>query len=135
VLDSEAAQDAAQEAMFRAWRRAETCRGSPEAWIRTIAFREALRAARRGPEELVSEIDEISGPIDPSDAAERLDVTRELARLSTEQQRTLLLRYWGDRTEQDIAVLLGVPLGTVKVRIHRALKKLGPGLTDQASSI
>src|SRR5436190_3777383 len=41
------AEDAAQDAAIRAWRRRATCHDAPGAWIRTIARNEALRIARR----------------------------------------------------------------------------------------
>src|SRR4051812_50121419 len=43
------AEDAAQEAAMRAWRRRATCRDAPGAWGRTIAHNEALRTAGAAP--------------------------------------------------------------------------------------
>src|SRR4051794_41348361 len=45
------AEDAAQEAAMRAWRRRATCRDAPGAWVRTIAQNEALRTAGRRPDQ------------------------------------------------------------------------------------
>src|SRR6478672_6715300 len=41
------AEDAAQEATIRAWRRRATCHGAPAAWVRAIARNEALRVIDR----------------------------------------------------------------------------------------
>ena len=40
----------------------------------------------------------------------------------------MLARYWADHSEQEIADMLGEPVGTVKVRLHRARHKLATKL-------
>jgi RNA polymerase sigma-70 factor, ECF subfamily len=128
-LDADSARDAAQEATLRAWRRAATCSGEPEPWIRTIARREALRIATRRREESQPEDGDIRAQTDEAQAAtERLAVADALATLAPEQQQTVFLRYWADRTEAEIAAGLSQPVGTIKVRLHRARAKLATQL-------
>src|SRR5258705_564498 len=56
------AEDAAQEAAMRAWRRRATCRDAPGAWIRTIARNEALRTVgRRRDEQPLEAVGEVHG--------------------------------------------------------------------------
>ncbi|HWF49151.1 MAG TPA: sigma-70 family RNA polymerase sigma factor [Solirubrobacteraceae bacterium] len=131
LLDPSSAQDAAQEAVLRAWRSAGSCSGSdPDPWVRAIARREALRILSRRTNEQLPEASE-SGSVDDEDlldAAGRLDVHRALSELSRDEQRVLFLCYWLGLTNTQIAAVLGEPLGTVKVRIHRARGKLAPAL-------
>lgn len=66
-------------------------------------------------------------------AVARLDAeisTRELApmiaSLSAKDRETLLLYAWGDLTYEEIAIALGVPVGTVRSRINRVRTRLNP---------
>jgi RNA polymerase sigma factor (sigma-70 family) len=47
-----------------------------------------------------------------------------LERLPREQREALALAYFGDLTQSEIAERLGVPLGTVKARTFRGLRRL-----------
>jgi RNA polymerase sigma factor (sigma-70 family) len=47
-----------------------------------------------------------------------------LARLPTEQREVLTLAYFGELTQTEIAERLAVPLGTVKARAFRGLRRL-----------
>jgi len=51
-------------------------------------------------------------------------VRSALERLSAEQREVLTLAYFGDLTQVEIAERLGVPLGTVKARAFRGLRRL-----------
>jgi RNA polymerase sigma-70 factor (sigma-E family) len=64
------------------------------------------------------------------DAADAL--ARSLDRLSTDQRQCVVLRYYAHLTEQQMAAVLGIPPGTVKSRLSRALKTLSddPSLSD-----
>jgi RNA polymerase sigma-70 factor (ECF subfamily) len=63
-------------------------------------------------------------------ATTRLAVEQALARLEAGDQRVLRLRYRDDLTQADVARRLGVPEGTVKVRLHRARGRLRMLLED-----
>ncbi|MGH3737586.1 MAG: SigE family RNA polymerase sigma factor [Micromonosporaceae bacterium] len=56
--------------------------------------------------------------------AERAEVLRALAQLSTGQRAVVVLRYFEDRTESETAALLGCSVGTVKSQCARALARL-----------
>jgi RNA polymerase sigma-70 factor (ECF subfamily) len=127
---SDAAQDAAQETLLRAWRHAGRCRSPdrPEPWLRAIARREALRIVTGAP------------PADPLDgleplvqdhaeaAARRTDVARAVRSLPPHERYVLARHYWRDMSCEEIARDLACPTGTVKIRLHRARKKLAPRL-------
>ncbi|NYH51736.1 RNA polymerase sigma-70 factor (ECF subfamily) [Nocardiopsis arvandica] len=68
-------------------------------------------------------------------AAERVDATSlsgslaaALARLSKGDRDTLLLVAWGELTYEETALVLGVPVGTVRSRLHRARKRVRAAL-------
>ena len=117
------AEDAAQETAIRAWRRRATCREAPAAWIRAIARNEALRAVgRRRDEESLDTVGELHGRAPAG--AESQDVRAAVGALERSDQLLLLLRYWADLTQPDVARAAAMPEGTVKVRLHRARQRL-----------
>jgi RNA polymerase sigma-70 factor (ECF subfamily) len=126
--DSQDAEDAAQQALIRAWRFASRCRspGRPEPWVRAIARREALRLMARRPAPHSNLED--AGVVGDDDHAEcverRADVVEALGRLDEQDRRLLLMQYWQERTCSETAAELGMPVGTVKIRLHRSRKRL-----------
>ena len=62
---------------------------------------------------------------------ERVVVQRALAKLPPEQQLAIRLAYFGGYTQQEIALGLNQPLGTVKTRIRLGMQKLRLLLIDQ----
>lgn len=64
------------------------------------------------------------GEDDPADHEESGDIQTLLARLPEGQREVLLLRFVDGLMLDDIAEMLEIPLGTVKTRIHHAIKKL-----------
>jgi RNA polymerase sigma-70 factor, ECF subfamily len=117
------AEDAAQEAAMRAWRRRATCREAPAGWIRAIARNEALRVAgRRRDEAPLEAADAVAG--DPASFADPRAVRAAVGSLEHGDRLLLLLRYWADLTQPDVARALQLPEGTVKVRLHRARQRL-----------
>jgi RNA polymerase sigma-70 factor (ECF subfamily) len=57
-------------------------------------------------------------------AVESADLREALADLSDRERRLLEMRYEEDLTQKMIALRLGIPEGTVKVRLHRVRDKL-----------
>ena len=66
--------------------------------------------------------DEIGAAPDRTEA--RLDAASLLMLLPQQQREVLLLRYYHDLTEQQVAEILDCPKGTVKSRMHQALARL-----------
>lgn len=128
VLPRADAEEAVQEALVRAWLRRDACR-SPEAplpWVLEITRNEARRVlgrqARLGTLEPLQhaprEDDALAG------AAVRLTVEQALRTLAERDRRVLHLRYAEDLTQVEVARRMGLPEGTVKVRLHRARGRL-----------
>jgi len=59
-----------------------------------------------------------------SDASARLDAQALLAHLPFEQREAVILRYYHDLSENEMSRVMGVPTGTVKSRLHAALKTM-----------
>jgi RNA polymerase sigma factor (sigma-70 family) len=62
----------------------------------------------------------------------RVELVRAMARLSPAHRQVVTCRYLLDLDEAETAVVLGWPRGTVKSRLHRALRRLSAVLTDPA---
>ena len=125
-----------QEAFLRAWRRRASCR-TPEAplpWLLQITRNEALRLLRQNARHgVTAESFDEPAEDDPdlAHAASRVDLDRALAGLSHEDRRLLELRYTDDLTQPRVAAALGIPEGTVKVRLHRLRSRLRVALGSQ----
>jgi RNA polymerase sigma-70 factor (ECF subfamily) len=57
-----------------------------------------------------------------------LDVLRAVERLSVQQRSVVFLTYWTDLAPEDVAIQMGVSVGTVKRHLARARKRLGEWL-------
>jgi RNA polymerase sigma-70 factor (sigma-E family) len=128
--DRAAAEDLLQLALERAYRHwGRVCRsGDPERYVRRIlanAANDRWRRAVRRPERPLGPGD--AGPVaeDQADAvAERDFLIRALAGLPPRQRTVLVLRYYNDLSEVEIAGMLGCSVGTVKSQASRGLARL-----------
>lgn len=122
------AEDIAQDALLRAWRRRSTLRdpSSRNHWLATIVRNEAFRQHARVRPAPTSTLELQEGEEDAQVVAtvELADLHAALERLSERDRRLLEMRYEEDLTQATIARRLGIPEGTVKVRLHRARNKL-----------
>src|SRR4051794_36058083 len=125
------AEDLLADAFERVLRsgRFDRRRGTPKAWLYTIALNLVRDQARRAAAERRAY--ERTGA--PPDAAEdaRLDqlahrdtLSAALASLADEEREAVALRFGADLTVPEIAGVLGEPLTTVEGRVYRALRKL-----------
>ena len=125
VVDAESAEDAAQEALVRAWRHRAACANprAPDAWVRSISRREALRLVGRPRHlELVDDEEDERASAPPAPAG--VDIRRAVGLLAELDRRLVLRFYWAGEADHEIARDLGMPVGTVKVRLHRARMRL-----------
>lgn len=129
------ADEAAQEAIVRAWRHRDRCRqpDRPFGWLGRIAHNEALRLAARRPREVP--VEEPFATTTSSAADERLEtrllVDEVLDSLSDEDRELARLRYYEDLTCASLADHFGLSEGTVRVRLHRLRRRLRDRLEDQ----
>jgi RNA polymerase sigma factor (sigma-70 family) len=128
--DSGLAEEVAQDVFVRAWRYATTYdarRGRVDTWLLTIARNLSMDAVRprrdfpTDPERLVLSRRDL--PDEPE--YERVEHLRAgLRALPAEQARPIVLAAVYGLTAREIAEREGVPLGTVKTRIRRGLRRL-----------
>ena len=99
----------------------------PDAYVRRILYRDAVSAWRRRRHEVIgadvafaaaTAPERVEGRID------RIDLMRALDQLAPRQRAVIVLRYFEDRSEREIAETLGVSTGTVKSQAHDALRRL-----------
>jgi RNA polymerase sigma-70 factor (ECF subfamily) len=128
--DAAEAEDAMQEALTRAWRAWPRLRepDSVGPWLDRIVANvcKTRIGARKRVRSVAFDDDLAVHAPDPFRATLSRDaVGRALERLTPEQRLVVVLRYWRDMPLEQIATRLDVPLGTVKSRLHYALKLLG----------
>jgi RNA polymerase sigma-70 factor (ECF subfamily) len=125
-----------QEAFLRAWRNRARCRTpeTPLPWLLAITRNEALRI--RGRPAAATPDDPLEpeqrGTPDPrvETAPVRVDLMRALTELPERDRRLLQMRYGEDLTQASVARRLGIPEGTVKVRLHRLRARLRVALKE-----
>ncbi len=139
--DHHAAQDLVQGALAKAAARWEQLQdGSPEAYVRRIVYRDAISTWRKTRRESVYDPDSPqmeslvgAGHRDPAQEwVAGADVRAALAQLPPRQRAVLVLRYYEDLPETQIADVLGISPGTVKSQAHRALRSLRAMLPELA---
>ena len=123
------AEDAAQDALVRAWRARSTCTDRPAAWVATIARNEALRTAtRRVPtpheDPFAASPDDGVRHGDHESILDRVDVGRALDRLGPYDRTLVALYYGADVSAKEAAKRLGSNEATIRVRLFRARKAL-----------
>jgi RNA polymerase sigma-70 factor (ECF subfamily) len=108
-------------------------------WLYRIARNRVLRAICHRRDRRMASIHEldISGaeadePFSPADAAA---VHRAMDLLPAQQREVLLLRFMEDMGYEDIATVVGCPIGTVRSRIHNGKRSLRAILERQASDV
>lgn len=121
VDSSAAAEDLVQGVFVKLYVRFDTV-NSPVAWLRAAVTnacrneRRRLGTARRYASRLVGQPTIIEEPVD--------DLVVLLRRLPYRQRAVVVLRFYLDLSESDIAATLGMRPGTVKSSLHRALTRL-----------
>jgi RNA polymerase sigma-70 factor (ECF subfamily) len=137
--DRATAEDVQQQVFLEVWQRAgayDPGRSGLLTWILVIARSRAIDHLRR----------RIPEPRDPGGAIalvdesadDRVDALLEhwrmahlLARLPAEEADVLRRRFYGDRSQTEIAAETGIPLGTVKSRMAAGLRRLRDALEDE----
>jgi RNA polymerase sigma-70 factor (ECF subfamily) len=130
------AQDVVQEAFVRAWerRRELTMVGSPEAWVRTVAWRLAVSRWRRARRSLVAWRDHPGPMTAPAPSADHLAVVEALRRIPEAQRVAVVLHHLCDLSVEQVAHEMGTPVGTVKARLSRGRAAMLPHLHDHDRS-
>jgi RNA polymerase sigma-70 factor, ECF subfamily len=131
----DAAADALQEAYVRIWEKAgefDPAKGSPLAWMATIARNRALDEVRRvrpgSLEDLPEGFEPASDEVDPLAARERSEGLAKLLTclqgLDEEKRAVVLLAYYRGWSREALARRFGRPTPTIKTWLHRSLAQL-----------
>lgn len=137
IRDKSLAEDILQDTWVKAISSLELFRAKGvrfSAWIFAIARNECRMYWRKQKKEI--SLDEVHAHIpDGKDLSQRLWVDQLIQKLSVEEQELLRLRYIADLSFKEIAIVLGIPPITARVRVHRALKKANTFLSGTPSSL
>ena len=133
---AEAAQDLLQETFLQVVRSADRLESVtlPRAWLFGIARNIlALHFRRKAGAELVLEhAPELAAKVSED---RRLPAMRDaIARLPPELRETLELRLTDELSYEEIASVLGIPIGTVRSRLHHAVRRLRTALTTTSET-
>jgi RNA polymerase sigma-70 factor (sigma-E family) len=134
------AEDIAQEVLIRAYARWDTIGGldRPEFYVRKMVLNEFLSWRRRSRRVIPAAdpaITEPSGTDLADQYSDRAALLAEVARLPRRQRAVLVLRYYEDRSDAQIAELLGCRPGTVRGYAARALATLRVEMGSQPGNL
>ena len=143
VGDEADARDATQETFIAAWRRIRELRDPDrfDAWLQRIAVNSARMTLRARGRRRVREIPDgdvvaLAAAADGM-APERSDADflgTALDRITTDQRTILVLHHLEGHGVAELAEILGIPVGTVKSRLHTARRALESALATDGSS-
>jgi RNA polymerase sigma-70 factor (ECF subfamily) len=138
LRDADLADDAVQAALITAWRELRTLRDLDrfEPWLHRIltneCYAEARRRTRWSADIRILPVDrgQDSGGILSVNDRDQLD--RAFRRLTLEQRAVLVFHHYLDLPVLEVAERLGIPVGTVKSRLHHATAALRASLEADA---
>jgi RNA polymerase sigma-70 factor, ECF subfamily len=146
LSDRESSEEVVMEVYVQVWQRAaryDAGRGAPLTWLLNLTRSRAIdrlraRSTREREledpfEEEPADLESRGDPLEHALLAERRRKVREaLERLSRDERNVVELAYFGGRSHTEIALELGLPLGTVKTRLRLALLRLERALLQKA---
>lgn len=130
LRDPELARDAVQEALIRAWRDLPELRDPDrfDAWLHRLTVNSCFDQHRRRRRRVVEvELTPLHAPATSDVAtahADRDQVDRVLRNLDAHGRAIVVLHYFVGMPLTDVSAALGIPIGTVKSRLHRALTEM-----------
>lgn len=143
------AEEALQDCYVRIWQKSGTYdpgKSAPMTWMVSVARHRALDLLRmRRPEfelpqndeeesiqDLPEMVDEREDPEARASERQEIDRLREtLKDMPPEHRRALMLAFYEGYTHEELALIMNLPLGTVKTWIRRALTRLRSHLRDE----
>lgn len=139
VDNPEDAADVVQDAFLNAYQSLHTFKGDAEffTWLYRIAFNAAISLKRKKRAAVSLDAVKPESGIDPDDPSEYIkpgaalirseeesQLQEAMIRLSHEHREVLILKDIEGMKYEDIAEILGVPIGTIRSRLHRARLEL-----------
>ena len=130
LRDRALAEDAAQQAMLSVWRNLPRLREPArfEAWSYRLLVNACHTEGRRERQWLPNAIAdagiEPAGPDELGVVADRDELERGFRRLSVDHRAVVVLHHYLDLPVDQVAEVLGIPVGTVNSRLNRALRSM-----------
>jgi RNA polymerase sigma-70 factor (ECF subfamily) len=138
LRDPDQAKDAVQETLVRAWRDLPALRnpGRFDAWLHRLLYHACIDEVRRLRRHRFDvDLTTIDHPDLGDDIAAMVDrdqLERGFSRLEPEARAIIVLHHYLDLPLSEVATALGIPLGTAKSRLHRALRSMRAALDADA---
>jgi RNA polymerase sigma-70 factor (ECF subfamily) len=135
--DHSFAEDVVQESLLRAWKNPSILENSDEAvraWVFTVARNLVIddrRSARHGREIVTDEPPDVPSPDKTESILDAWLLSDALLSLSLEHRGAVVSTYYLGHTVAEIARQQGIPEGTVKSRLHYALRSLRLALQER----
>jgi RNA polymerase sigma-70 factor, ECF subfamily len=127
LRDSDLARDAVQEALVRTWRDLPTLRDVDrfDSWLHRLLVNACLDMVRRRKRRAIEvELTALHTPSSADFSGGVIDrdlLDRALRALEPDWRAIVVLHYYLGMPLPDVAATLGIPLGTAKSRLHRAI--------------
>jgi RNA polymerase sigma-70 factor (ECF subfamily) len=142
IVGTNTAEEIVQDVFVTLWTKHasfDSARGPFKAWLMQITRRRALNGLRRVKAESLQqdrgdgEVDHIESDAVAPDESQWLSHRQEVIRAAVDalpdaQRQALSLAFFDELTHEQVARVLGTPIGTTKTRIRLALKRLAPAL-------
>jgi RNA polymerase sigma-70 factor (ECF subfamily) len=138
LRDFDLADDAVQTALLTAWQDLRTLRDPDrfEAWLHRIlthqCYAEARRRRRWTEAVRLRPLEPAHGPDEYGPVADRDQLERAFRRLTVQQRAVLVFHHYLGLPLPEVAERMGIPLGTVKSRMHHAKRALRASLDAEA---
>jgi RNA polymerase sigma factor (sigma-70 family) len=138
LRDIDLAEDATQQALLSIWRDLPQLRdpGRFDAWSYRLVVRacytEGRRTRRWAPNLRLLPTDQSAGGEDLGSVVDRDQLERGFRRLSIEHRAVVVLHHYLDMPLDEVADTLGLPAGTVRSRLHHAMRGLRAALEADA---
>ena len=127
------AEDAAQEVFLQIWKALPYFRGesSLSTWIYAIARNRCLTRRKRTRDAAAAILE--PRPVYRPARSGAVDLAALLGKLPAPYRHALQLFYMEEKSYEEVSVMLGLPLGTVKTYLHRARKQLAESLKREVA--
>ena len=138
LRDIDLAEDASQQALLAIWRDLPQLRdpGRFDAWAYRLlvhaCYAEGRRSRQWAPNLRILPVEEPVGPDSSTSVVDRDQLERGFRRLSVEHRVVVVLHHYLDLSMESVAETLGVPMGTVRSRLHYAMRALRAALEADA---
>jgi RNA polymerase sigma-70 factor, ECF subfamily len=140
--DPGAAEEMAQEIFLKIWRELPRYRGQAalSTWIYAITRNHCLTERKKLKQRGFASLDEPGVLIAAESrlganapASREHDIAALMTRLPAPYRQALTLFYWEEKSYEEVAAMMDLPVGTVKTYLHRARKQLAESLHKEAS--